>query len=93
MYYFSFNGVESSEFGVWLEREPEIINGNIRAETQTVIGSSKVLHFIEGDAAMDPVGISLDCCVANVDDDTLTEILAWLRGSGDLVTDYDPGPC
>ena len=93
MYYFSFNGVESSEFGVWLEREPEIINGNIRAETQTVIGSSKVLHFIEGDDAMDPVGISLDCCVANVDDDTLTEILAWLRGSGDLVTDYDPGHC
>lgn len=90
MYYFTFNGVESSEFDIWLEREPEIINGNLRAETQTVIGSSKVLHYTEGDDAMDPVGISLDCCVANVDDDTITEILAWLRGSGDLSTDYDP---
>lgn len=89
MKHFTFNGIESSEFGVFLEKEPEIVIGNVRAETQTVIGSAKVLHFTEGDDAMDPIAISMDCCLANADEDTITQVCAWLRGSGDLITEYD----
>lgn len=90
MKHFTFNGVDSATFGVYLEKEPEIVVGNIRAETQTIIGSAKVLHYVEGDDAMDPVVISLDCCVNDVDDSTFDSICAWLRGGGDLRTDYDP---
>ena len=90
MHYFTFNGVESSEYGVWLEKEPEIVAGSVRCETQTIVGSAKILHFVEDADAMDPVVISLDCCAADVDDDTINAICAWLRGGGDLTTDYDP---
>lgn len=88
---FIFNGVSSSAYGVYLEREPEIVVGSVRAETQTIIGSAKVLHFTEGDDAMDPIVISLACCVNNISDANLTNICAWIRGSGDLRTDYDTG--
>lgn len=93
MKYFTFNGISSAMLGVYLEKEPEIVVGNIRAETQTIIGSAKVLHYTEGDDAMDPIVISLDCNVANATDATINQICAWLRGGGDLVTDYDPNHC
>lgn len=90
---FTFKGINSADFGVWLEGQPQITGGAVRNETQTIIGSAKVLHYTEGDDAMDPVQISLDCAVGDVSDEDMTEIFAWLRGSGDLRTDYDPDHC
>lgn len=90
-HYFTFNGTSSEAFGVWLEKEPETILGNVRAETQTVMGSAKVLHFTEGPDAMDPVAISLDLCMMDATAERIDALFAWLRGSGDLTTDYDAG--
>lgn len=87
---FSFAGQNSGDYGIFLERAPEIPQGMIRSETQTVLGSSKVLHYTEGPDAMDPIQITLECAApgGNIN---LTGIAAWLRGGGRLIMPDDPG--
>ena len=90
MDYFIFKGVESSEFGVIVENPVDIVSGAIRAEVQKVVGSSRVLHYTEGDDVMDPITIEMDCAMLHPEDDTIDELCAWLRGGGKLVTPAAP---
>lgn len=92
MNYFKFNGIDSRTLGVYMESAPEIPSGAIRSETQSIIGSAKVLHYTEGPDAMDPISISIDCIIADSPSDaTITAIVAWLRGGGDLWLSHDAG--
>lgn len=87
---FTFNGINSADKKVWLEQPPEIESGAIRAETQTVLGSARVLHYIEDDDAMDPIRIRLECIAAAESDAEISAIAAWLRGGGELILPDDP---
>ena len=90
MHTFSFGGIDSSTYGVIVENPPEITGGAVRATTQKVIGSSKVLHFTEGETAMDPITVRLDCALLKATDAKINGLFAWLRGAGDLVIPADP---
>lgn len=89
MNYFTFNGVESSDYGVYLEKPAELIFPGIRYDTQAVIGSSKVLHYTEGADAMDPAVIALDCAMLRAEPEDVNAVFAWLRGGGTLLLPQD----
>ena len=90
---FIFRDIESDEFGVIVENPSKVPVSQPRVETQKVIGSPKLLHFVEGPLALDPVTIQLDCALLNPDDQRITEVCEWLRGGGELVIPADPEHC
>lgn len=90
MYGFTFNGVDSMTYGVVVENPPEIPVGQLRSETQSIIGSSKVLHYTEGPYVLEPLTVSLDCALVRPGDQAIRDVCAWLIGGGDLITPAQP---
>ena len=78
---FVWNDISSEYYGVWVENPVEIPMTQRRAEKQTVVGSAKVLHVLEGDA-VEPVTATLDCVLRDGYD--FGELNAWLQGAGVL---------
>lgn len=91
MIHFSFKGIESTDFGVIVENPPALQIAQPRTETQKVIGSAKLLHYTEGDTALEPVTLSLECALVRPDDTAVEDVCAWLRGGGELVVPGDEG--
>jgi phage-related protein len=91
MNHFIFNGVSSAVYGVIVEQPPEIQIGAIRATTQKVIGSAKLLHFIESNEAVEPVNLTLECALVAPTANAIDGLCAWLRGGGRLVVPGDEG--
>lgn len=89
MYCFRFKGMESTDLGVVVENPPALQIAQPRTEVQKVIGSAKLLHYSEGDTALDPVTLSLECALVRPDEDAVDELCAWLRGGGELVVPGD----
>lgn len=86
---FEFAGINSETYGIWLENSPPMMHGIERVETVTMPGSAKVLHVREGEGAMDPLNISLDCVISA--DGDLGGAVNWLRGTGTLILPNDEG--
>lgn len=91
MNHFVFKGISSADYGVIVEQPPEIQIGAMRYETQKVIGSAKLLHFTEGEDAIEPVDFELECALVCPDERRIDALCAWLRGGGDLVVPGDAG--
>lgn len=91
MNHFIFKGESSADYGVIVENPPEIQIGQLRAETQKIIGSAKLLHYTEGEDAIEPVKFSLECALLRPDDAAINRLCAWLQGGGDLVVPGDEG--
>ena len=86
---FTFKGIDSEEYGVIVETPPDIPVGVLRSQTQKIGGRSKLLHFIEGEGAIEPVTLTLECALLRPDDDAVNQVAAWLTGGGDLVIPGD----
>lgn len=88
---FSFRGTSGDACGVYLENPAPVVHGAERCETVMIPGSAKALHIREGDGAMDPVTVALDCVLRA--DGSPEAAAAWLRGEGTLILPSDPNHC
>ena len=85
--YFSFAGVQSSTYGVYVQDFPPITTGEERVKFETVPGKSGSLTILEGDAVYDDIILSVNCYLRDLT--YLDNVTAWLRGSGVLVFGND----
>lgn len=88
MRHFIWNDEPSTLYHVIVVDPPDIVIGAMRAETQKVIGSSRLLHYTEGPMAMDSVMVTLNC--AMLKSTYSSDLYKWLRGAGNLTI---PGDC
>lgn len=86
---FMFGGEWSTDYGVFVENPVEIILGAERYETARPMGGGAVLHILEGEGAMDPVTIPVDCVLKS--GHSIDALSAWLRGCGPVVLPGDTG--
>lgn len=89
--WFTFAGVQSSDYGVIVQTFPPLTLPEERAKFEPIPGRSGSLTLLEGDAVYEDIVLSIDCYVRDVD--KLDLIAAWLRGSGDLVLGNMPDRC
>lgn len=86
--WFDFRGIRSTSLGVYVSDYPPVTLPEERAEFEPIPGRSGSLTLLEGDAVYNDIVLSIDCYVRDLT--TLDQIVAWLRGSGDLVLGNQP---
>lgn len=84
---FSFAGVSSSVYGVYVQNFPPIITGEERVRFELVPGRSGSLTILEGENVYDDIILPIECFVRDLT--YLDNITAWLHGSGDLILGND----
>lgn len=87
--YFVWNGVKSTDFGVFVTKFPGIIIPSERVSFVTVPGRSGSIAKIEGDCVYDDVIYPIECGVRQVSD--IRRASAYLRGAGTLALPCRPG--
>lgn len=78
--WFKWNGVKSTDLGIYVSEHPPITYPNERAEYINVPGRSGSLAMLEGEEVYDDLTLSAQCSMR--DASRINEIGAWLRGSG-----------
>ena len=72
-----------SDFGLWINKLPPIVRANERYEEITVPGRAGTLLMTEGEDVYD--SYLKECIVLLPNTHNVQPILAWLRGTGDVV--------
>ena len=78
--WFEWNGVRSTEYGIYVTEQPPLTIPSERATFTNVPGRSGSLTTLEGDYVYDDLIMTATCVIA--DPSRITEIAGWLRGSG-----------
>ena len=82
--WFIWKGKNSySDYGLWINKLPPIVRASERYQEITVPGRAGTLLMTEGDDVYD--SYLKECVVLLPNTHNLQPILAWLRGSGDVV--------
>lgn len=87
--YFVWNGVKSTDFGVFVAKFPDIVIPAERVSFVTIPGRSGSLTKTEGDCVYDDVILPIECGVRQVSD--IRRASAYLRGAGTLALPCRPG--
>lgn len=80
--WFSWNGVRSTEYGVYVEKLPPVTIAKERTSYEEVTGRSGSITMLEGDCVYEDVVLAMDCWMREGAD--ASAIAAWLRGNGKL---------
>lgn len=86
MMWFTFKGVDSRTYGVWLTEQPIIARAEKRVRFDEVPGRDGTLATYDG--AYNDVETELACYIE--DGNTAASVFAWLSGEGTLVLSTDP---
>lgn len=78
--WFSWNGVRCTEYGIHVSEQPPITMPAERATFTNVPGRSGSLTTLEGDDVYDDLVLTTTCFIT--DTARISEIAAWLKGSG-----------
>lgn len=78
--WFEWNGVRSTEYGVYVLEQPPLTLPAERATFTVVPGRSGSLTTLEGDDVYDDLILTATCIIDNPA--RIPEICAWLRGGG-----------
>lgn len=78
--WFEWNGKKSTDYGIHVEEHPPITIPAERSTFTTVPGRSGSLTVLEDEDVYDDMLLTCTCFIENTN--RLTEIAAWLRGSG-----------
>lgn len=89
MGWIEWNGVRSDSMGLVVERMPGPVRAKLRTEEKIVPGRSGVMHT--GGDSYEMVSLPAILNVMNSEDES--EIHAWLKGKGTLITSDDPTKC
>lgn len=81
--WFEWNGVRSTEHGIYVLEQPPITLPGERVSFVDVPGRSGSLTKTEGDDVYDDLLLTATCIVKNMD--SLSEIAAYLKGSGKVI--------
>lgn len=87
--YFAKDGKKSTDFGVYVEKLPDITVAEERAEYEEVIGRSGSLTMLQGDCVYEDLTLAADCWVRDLKQ--WDAFVAWLRGEGQLTFPNRPG--
>lgn len=87
--YFVWNGVKSTDFGVFVTEYPEIVRAEERVKFLTVQGRSGSLTQIEGDDIFDDVTLSVECGIKEFAN--IRKAASIMRGTGKLAFPYRHG--
>lgn len=85
---FAFKGVQSDSMGVSVLEYPDIVLPAERAAYLAVKGRAGSLKIDEGEDAYEDIVLCVKCMVE--DEENLSAIAAWLRGSGRLTVGKSP---
>ena len=78
--WFEWKGVRSTEYGIHVLEQPPLTVPSERATFTDVPGRSGSLTTLEGDDVYDDMVLTATCLIANPS--RISEIAAWLKGSG-----------
>jgi len=78
--WFTWNGVRCTEYGIHVSEQPPITIPAERATFTNVLGRTGSLTTLEGDDVYDDLLLTATCFIQ--DTNRITEIAAWLKGSG-----------
>lgn len=78
--WFTWNGARCTEYGIHVSEQPPITIPAERATFTNVPGRSGSLTTLEGDDVYDDLVLTATCFIR--DANRITEIAAWLKGSG-----------
>lgn len=81
--YFIFNGRDSRDFEIYLEKYPPIVTPKERIKTITVPGRSGTLHMREAEGVYESYTKPFEIIAVNPD--RIDEIKEWLKGAGELI--------
>ncbi len=80
--FFIWKGETSTDYGVYLQEIPPRVIPEERFTNVTIPGRPGSLTVTEGEDVFDDIVISCECFIEN--EENISEICAWLRGSGTL---------
>ena len=78
--WFEWNGTKCTEYGIHVTEHPAITIPAERATFTNIPGRSGSLTTLEGEDVYDDLLLACTCFIQNTS--RLSEIAAWLRGSG-----------
>ena len=78
--WFTWNGVRCTEYGIHVSEQPPLTMPAERATFINVPGRSGSLTTLEGNDVYDDLVLTATCFISNIS--RITEIAAWLKGSG-----------
>lgn len=87
--YFIWNGVKSTQFGIYVSEHPAVTFPGERVGYVNVPGRSGSLALPEGQAVYDDMTLTAQCWIQ--DDARINEIGQWLRGAGEVEFGNRPG--
>ena len=86
--YFTWKGKKSTEFGMHVEKMPDVIIPQERLTFQTVPGRSGTIATRTGEAAYEDFTLPIECFIE--DYSRIADIAVWLKGRGNLVVPSRP---
>lgn len=81
--WFNFNGLRSTDFGVYVMEFPPLSLPEERVDFKQVLGRSGSLTITEGEGVYNDILLSITCFMSDLSH--IDQISAWLRGDGILV--------
>lgn len=84
--FFIFKGKNSKDYGILISAMPDIVKPQRREQEVTIPGRNGVLTIDEN--TYEPYTLSIECGKRGTA--RLSEIAAWLDGSGDLIVSTEP---
>ena len=78
--WFKWNGEKSTEYGVYVSQHPPLTMPSERSTQTNVPGRPGSLTTLEGDDVYDDMILSAECFITDIE--RISEIAAWLKGSG-----------
>ena len=84
MNYFIFNGLDSRDFGIHIDNEPNIVKPTRKLNTVSIDGRSGYLLYsdIDNEEVLDSFSLSITCTLS--DESKLPDVMKWLTGYGGL---------
>ena len=79
-YWFRWNGVKSTDYGLYVSEQPPITRPVERASYISVPGRSGSLVKLEGEDVYEDIVLTAQCVMKN--GDQIPAIMKWLKGSG-----------
>lgn len=88
-YWFEWNGVKSTEYGLYVSDQPPITRATERVSTVTVPGRSGTLTKTEGEDVYEDIVLTAQCVMKSAE--RINDICKWLKGSGKVTFANRPG--
>ena len=79
-YWFRWNGVKSTDYGLYVSEQPPITRPVERASYISVPGRSGSLVKLEGEDVYEDIVLTAQCVMKN--GNQIPAIMKWLKGSG-----------